>query len=460
MKKNVLLIIIALALIIGDFLLYQDRNILFKKTDNEKKIPAKEKDLNAFGMVYTKDNNVLNIKIANKFYKITIPEQIDIQSINIGSNLQITYKGSLDNTNDIEIKEIKKVSDTDSILKAWQDEGIFKDYYAKALEKLNSLSLEEKIGQLLLVRTPEENKEGAIENYNLGGYILFGRDTKGQSKENLLSTITSFQQVAKIPMLIATDEEGGTVVRISNNPSLRDEKFLSPREIFNESGYEGIENVTKEMNELLPSLGINLNLAPVADISTNPDDFMYARSFGQDAQATAKYIETVINASKGSKLSYVLKHFPGYGNNKDTHTDFSIDERSLESFKNNDLIPFAQGVQSGAEAIMVSHNIISAVDSNNPASLSLEVHKIARNDLSFSGILMTDDLDMDAIKVHTEGSPVIKALLADNDMLILSDYDRAFSDIKEALNEGTITEEYLNYHVFKVLAWKYYKGLL
>ena len=103
---------------------------------------------------------------------------------------------------------------------------------------------------------------------------------------------------------------------------------------------DGIKNTTVEMNNLLAELGINVNLAPVADVSNDPSDFIYDRALGGDASQTAEYIKTVIETSKGSKVSNVLKHFPGYGNNKDTHTGISNDERSLDSFWSNDLIPF------------------------------------------------------------------------------------------------------------------------
>ncbi len=464
-NKVIILTIIALILIIGDFLLYQDRDLLFKRLDDNKKVEKKKKEdspSTVFGIVYEVNAPSLVLKANDGyFYTLNIPEGIDISSLKLGTNVKITYKKSLDINKDIQDIEIKNVDleSTEELPEAWQDTGIFKDYYQEAYEKLKTLTLEEKIGQLLLVRVPEDGQIEAIQNYNLGGYILFGRDTKGETKDSLKSKIASYQQAAKIPLLIATDEEGGTVVRISNNPNLRESKFLSPRDMYNEAGYEGISEEAKEMNNLLTELGINVNLAPVADISTDESDFIYQRSFGVSTEGTSKFIETVIKASKESKVSNVLKHFPGYGNNKDTHTGISIDERSLDSFKENDLVPFKTGITAGAEAIMVSHNIINAVDGSTSASLSFPIHKLATNYLGFRGILMTDDLDMDAIKENISNF-VVKALLANNDLLILSDYEEALNEIKNALNGQTLTEEYLDYHVFRVLAWKYYKGLL
>ncbi len=461
MKKNIIiLVIVAGILIISDFLLYQNRNIFSKKSNQDNKKSENVIDKTIMGIVYESSVSSLLLKANDGyFYNIALNENNSTE-LKMGSNIKITYQGTLNKTNDTQNLEIKNIENLNmaTLPESWNDKGIFKDYYEQAYEKLQTLTLEEKLGQLLLVRVPEEGQTEAITEYNLGGYILFGRDTKGETKESLNTKINTYQQAAKIPLLIATDEEGGTVVRISNNPNLRSTKFLSPRETYQNGGYDGITQQANEINTLLAQLGINVNLAPVADISIDENDFIYQRSFGIDANSTAKYVETVIQASQQSKVSNVLKHFPGYGNNKDTHTGVAVDSRSLDSFRNNDLIPFQAGVKVGAEAIMVSHNIINAVDNANPASLSLSVHKLASNELGFKGILMTDDLDMDAIK--DIDNSVVKALLADNDMLILSDYKSAINALKTALNDGTLTEDYLNYHVFKVLAWKFYKGLL
>lgn len=459
MKKNIIILaIIAGILIISDFLIYHDRNILSKKSNQNNKKQVIYKTI--AGIVYdVSDSSLLLKSNAGYFYNIALNENNTTQ-LRMGSNIKITYQGNLDKNQETQSLEIKNIENINlaTLPESWNDKGMFKDYYEQAYEKLQTLTLEEKLGQLLLVRVPEESQIEAIKEYNLGGYILFGRDTKGETKESLNTKINTYQKAAKIPLLIATDEEGGTVVRISNNPNLRSTRFLSSRETYQNGGYEGIALQANEINSLLSELGINVNLAPVADISTDENDFIYQRSFGIDANSTAKYVETVIQASQKSKVSNVLKHFPGYGNNKDTHTGVAVDSRSLDSFQNSDLIPFQAGVKAGVEAIMVSHNIINAVDNTNPASLSLNVHKLASNELDFKGILMTDDLDMDAIK-NIDNS-VVKAILADNDMLILSDYKSAINSLKNALNDGTITEDYLNYHVFKVLAWKFYKELL
>ena len=339
-----------------------------------------------------------------------------------------------------------------------ESKELFEDYYNKANELLNTMTIDEKIAQLFLVRVPDNSLE-EVKKYQFGGYILFGKDTKNLTKDELKNKIASWQNVSKIPLLIAVDEEGGTVVRISNNKNLRETKFKSSQELYNEGGFDLIKEDTKEKNNLLYELGINVNLAPVADVSTNPDDYMYKRSFGKDYTKTKEYIKTVIRASKDTNVSNVLKHFPGYGNNLDTHTGVAIDNRTLDEFRNNDFVPFIQGINDGAEAILVSHNIIENIE-NFPASLSKNVHNILKNELKFSGVIMTDDLAMSGITKNITESPSVMALKAGNDLIIITDYLTGINDIKNSLNNNEINEDLINKAVLKIIAWKYYKGLI
>lgn len=338
------------------------------------------------------------------------------------------------------------------------DNGIFSTFYEEAYNLLETMSLDEKISQIFLVRVPKENEISIIEEYQFGGYLLFGKDVNNITKEDLINKINSFQTVSKIPSIIAIDEEGGTISRIRTNPNLVEEPFSSPMDLYKEGGLPLIEEDLIRKNNLLTELGINLNIAPVVDISS-PDSFIYKRTLGEDANTTSIYASKVIEVSKQSKVSYVLKHFPGYGDNIDTHTGIAIDNRTLDELKEKDFLPFISGINSGAECILVNHNIMTNIEDNMPASLSKEVHNILRNDLSYTGIIITDDLYMDAIKKYQE-NPSIKALLAGNDMIIITDYITGINEIKEAINNNTIDINILNKAVLRILAWKYYKGLL
>ncbi len=336
---------------------------------------------------------------------------------------------------------------------------LFEDYYEDALKVVNKMSLEEKVGQIFLVRY-DVNKVVEEKSYYPGGYILFAKDFENHTKESIKEEIDNDQNLSKYPLIIAVDEEGGTVTRVSRYEELRESKFPSPQEIYNEGGYELLKEIEKEKANLLLSLGINTNLAPVADVSTDPNDFIYERSFGKNAEETAEYIKKMVEYSNENHINSTLKHFPGYGNNVDTHTGVAIDERSYENFVENDFLPFKAGIEAKVPSILVSHNIVEQIDQDYPSSLSAKVIGELRNTLGFSGIIMTDDLAMDAVKSYVEDSSAATlALQAGNDMIITSDFITMYNEVLNAVKDGIIDENILNEAVIRVTAWKYYSHL-
>ncbi|MGG7212920.1 glycoside hydrolase family 3 N-terminal domain-containing protein [Clostridium nigeriense] len=331
----------------------------------------------------------------------------------------------------------------------------------KANEILKTMSLEEKIGQMFLIRCNEYTAIDDINEYKVSGFILFDENIDGENKESLSSTISTYQTNSPIKLFIAIDEEGGTVNRLSWYSEFRSVPFYSPQELYNEGGYPLIITDTKEKATLLKSIGINMNLAPVADISTDPNDYIYPRTFGKSAEETAEYIKTVVKTMKENNIGSTLKHFPGYGDNLDTHSGISIDNRSYESFLNNDFIPFKAGVDAGADSILVSHNIINSIDENLPASLSKKVHDVIRNELNFNGVIMTDDLQMSAIKDYIgEVNSAIFAVNSGNDLIISSDYEVQIPSIIEAVKNGDIKEKVIDEAVLKVLNLKLKLGII
>ena len=330
-----------------------------------------------------------------------------------------------------------------------------------AQEILNDMTLEEKIGQLFLVRRPPVEQLDLYLSMKPGGFILFGIDFAEKTKEQVINDIDYYQNNSEIPMIIGVDEEGGTVVRVSSNPLLSEERFKSPQELYEIGGLEEIKRDTLKKSELLLNLGINLNLAPVADVSVNKIDFIYQRAFGKSASETAEYVKTVVTSMNEKGLSSTLKHFPGYGSNVDTHTGSAYDTRPYEQFENNDFIPFIKGIESGAESILVSHNVIKAIDSKLPASLSKDVIDIIRNEMEFTGIIMTDDLSMGAITdLQSELPPEVMAILAGNDILIVTDFESSYKTLLNAVKIGGISKDRINESVLRILQWKYYMNLM
>ena len=328
---------------------------------------------------------------------------------------------------------------------------------------VSSMTLEEKVGQLFFVRCPADSAVEDVSTYHLGGYLLFGRDTKDKTANELIQTIQGYQDAAAIPLLIGVDEEGGTVVRVSSNPHLRSEKFASPQRLYALGGMDRILADTREKNVLLRALGFNVNLAPVADVSTYPGDFIYDRSFGQDAAATSGYVSAVTGRMRADGMGSVLKHFPGYGDNADTHTGIAVDDRPYEDFVNSDFLPFLAGMAAGGDtaAVLVSHNIVECMDPDLPASLSPAVHNLLRQDLGFDGVVMTDDLAMDAVGAYAgDGAVAVMALQAGNDMVVTTDYRSQIPKVLEAVENGSLEETVIDAACRRVLRWKQALGLL
>lgn len=331
----------------------------------------------------------------------------------------------------------------------------------KAKELLSTMTLEEKVGQMFFIRCMKDSALEDLQNYKVGGFILFDNNIKDETKESLTQTLSNYQSNSKIKLLIGIDEEGGIVNRLSWYPEFSAVPFYSPQELYNEGGYPLVASDTKEKAELLKSIGINMNLAPVCDVSVNPNDFIYPRTFGMDALETSKYIETVVNTMNENKIGSALKHFPGYGNNVDTHTGISVDERSYDSFQNSDFLPFKAGIDAGASSILVSHNIVKSMDSNLPASLSPSVNKIIRNELKFDGVIMTDDLQMSAIKEYIgDSTSAVLVIIAGNDLIIASDFDVQIPSVLESIRAGEIQEDRINESVLRILKLKFDLGII
>ena len=400
------------------------------------------------------------VKVSDQDNVIYTFKGVDDEPFEVGKNVEIKYSGTLDRNKETQSASIISAAaytDDGDVPFSLNDNGMFSEFYQMAYNKLKTMSQDEKIGQIFLVRVPSENQISDLQKYYFGGYLLFERDFKDKTKEDVINMINEYQESANIPLLIATDEEGGDVSRLSSNKNIVQEPFKSPSQLYQSGGMDTIREDTIYKSEVLKSLGINVNLAPVVDVATDPDSYMYERTIKESTSVTSQYAKTVIESSKNTGVSYTLKHFPGYGNNADTHTSSTTDNRTYSAIMEDDIPPFKAGIKAGAEAVLVSHNTVPALDKDNPASLSATVHNVLRNELSFTGIIITDDLDMGAI---TDGNAVIKAILAGNDLIIVTDYESAISKVKDALENGDIGESLIDKMAFRVLAWKYYKGLM
>lgn len=332
-----------------------------------------------------------------------------------------------------------------------------------AAEKaLEAMSLKEKIGQMFLVCVPHSqvNPED-IEAYHPGGYLFFTDFFQNRDKDAVSADIASYQKAAATPMLMAVDEEGGAVVRVSKFPAFRSQPFSSPQQCYKQGGLEAVLEQEGEKADLLLSLGINVNLAPVCDMTEDTHSFIYLRTLGQDPKTTADCISATVSLMNSKKIGSALKHFPGYGGNADTHTGIVHDTRPYEAFTEKDFLPFQSGIAAGAPCVLVSHNIVESMDPNTPASLSKPVHEILRNDLGFDGVILTDDLNMQGVQGYSGGENIaVAAIQSGNDLLCTYDYKEQIPAVMEAVKSGKISKEQIGSSALRILKWKEQLGLL
>jgi len=327
------------------------------------------------------------------------------------------------------------------------------------------MTLEEKIGQMYLVPSSGNASEmaTAIKQYHLGGIVLFGADFQNQTQAQLRAKIENWQNNSQYGLFITTDQEGGTVSRLSANPNLTKRNYPSPQDIYAKAGIAGVVKEYRKSAQILHKLGINWNFAPVVDVSSDKNSFIYARTLGQNYQITADYVRKVVPAIQRQKVIASLKHFPGYGSAADTHTGFASDNRSLNEFKANDFLPFAAGIKAKVDTVLVAHIVMSSVDNQYPASLSPAVHKLLRDGLRFKGVIVTDDMGMGAIKEFAQKqseNPDVLAVKAGNDVILSNGYMKGIPAIEAAVKKGQISKKQIDQSVKRILKLKAKENIL
>ena len=324
-------------------------------------------------------------------------------------------------------------------------------------EQLKSMTLEEKVGQMMIVgfNGTELNDDiiYSLNQFHFGGIILFDRNLESVAQAKALTTALQAKQ--KIPLFIALDEEGGRVARGKN--------FLPPAPSQEEIGRGGDVSAATywaEHNvEILRSIGVNLNFAPVADVGSKD-----TRSFASDAQTVAEFVEASAQGYERQNFFYTLKHFPGIGKSKiDPHQEVSHVEDSRAVLEVEDLPPFARVIRDHDNSrfmVMVGHLIYDAIDPNNSASISRSIITgLLRDGLGFDGVIITDDLEMGAIKNNVDLSTIgVRMILAGGDIaLVCHDYasqQAVYNGIIDAVRRGEISEERINESVRRILKMK------
>lgn len=327
----------------------------------------------------------------------------------------------------------------------------------RAREIMSKMSVEDKIAQMFIVRCPADSVEAveALNGFKFGGYVLSSKNIDNQTIDSLTQIIENYQSASQIKMFIAVDEESGSGTQLNSFTELSAEKFKSLRELFSEGGLEAVAAETEEKAVLLSSLGFNLNLSPVCDISQNESHYL-----GEDAETTSLFVKQAVEIAKKSGIGSALRHFPGYVSNG-TNAAIVTDNRTYDTFTAVDFLPFMDAIEAGAGGVIMSHNIVKCMDEDYPASLSKKVNDILRYDLNFNGVIITEDLSMSAIMIYTNGDDAaVAAIEAGNDLISCADFAIQFPAVVKAVSSGKISQKQINESVMRILAWKLDLGII
>ncbi len=333
---------------------------------------------------------------------------------------------------------------------------------------LNSLTLEEKIGQMLIIEYRYPNVDEKLTNYlntlKPGGFILFKENL--QEYNSSLNFIESINSLSNIPMFMGIDEEGGRVDRIENTLNYPYEKIPPMSEIGATNDENIAYNTGVKIAEILKDFNINMDFAPVIDVYSNINNTVIGnRSFGSNPYLVAKMGIALQNGLKDNNIIPIYKHFPGHGDTAtDSHYDLPVITKTKEELKELELIPFMEAINKGADVIMIGHLAIPSITNDNtPASLSKTlITDLLKNELGYQNLVITDALNMQAITKNYSDKEVYElAINAGVDLLLMpNNKDNVIDLIKELIAENKITEEQINSSVTKILTLKSKYGLI
>lgn len=346
-------------------------------------------------------------------------------------------------------------------------------------EILDSMTLEQKIGQLFMIRPDQldtrlTNAEihrdrapgvksmndimrATLDKYPAGGFAIFTKNISGPDQ------LKNFTQALKVSCNIipfmAIDEEGGRISRIANHKNFHVHKFASTQSIGDTGNPENARLAASTIASYLREYGFNMNFAPVADVNTNSRNIVIGdRAFGTNPEAVSKMVGAYLDGLHERKILGSMKHFPGHGDTKDdTHSGYVAVNKTWEELLQCELIPFVENF-SRADTVMIAHITMKNVTHDNlPASLSRElVTGKLRNELRYDGVVIADAMMMGAVaKNYTSSEAAILAIEAGCDILLMPyDYREAFNGILAAVKSGRISQQRLDESVTRILNLK------
>lgn len=337
------------------------------------------------------------------------------------------------------------------------------------------LTLEEKVGQLFIVRPdaldltlPQETIDdakadgvteltdamrGTLQKYPVGGVCQFGKNIESPAQIKAFNAF--LQEASDIPLFITVDEEVGAVARLANNDAFDLPQYTSAAAIA-EGGAGNVHFIGSTIGGYLHMYGFNMDFAPVADVNTNPDNpIIGTRAFSSDPAVAA---ECAVAMAKGLAEEGILptfKHFPGHGDTaEDSHTGLAYSCRTVDELAACELLPFEAAAEAGPHAVMVGHIVVPELTGDTPATLSAAAIALVPD--AENTLIVTDSLAMGAITdSYTPGEAAVLALQAGCDVLLMPNgLADAYDAVLAAVQDGTISEQRLDESAAKILRMK------
>ncbi|WP_156920550.1 beta-N-acetylhexosaminidase [Thermicanus aegyptius] len=329
------------------------------------------------------------------------------------------------------------------------------------------MSLEEKIGQLLLVGIEgtevDEKTRDLLGKYHVGGFILYERNVKGAEQLlallNRLKALNHMENGEKaIPLFLSVDEEGGKISRMPKEFT----PLPANRKIGMINRVDFSYKIGRIIAKVLSSFGYNMDFAPVLDINSNPKNPVIGdRSFGDQVKVVTTLGVKTMEGIQAGKVIPVVKHFPGHGDTSvDSHDELPRVGKSLEELKTFELLPFKRAMENKADAVMVSHILLPEIDPDYPSSMSKKViFHLLRQALHFEGVVITDDMTMGAIvKNFPIEKAAVQAVLAGSDLILVAhghkEEVKVYEALKKAVEAGILSIERVDESLYRILSLK------
>jgi beta-N-acetylhexosaminidase len=347
---------------------------------------------------------------------------------------------------------------------------------------VDRMSLEEKVGQMFMTyaygtradQADPRNRaeygvdsfEQLIERYHLGGLIYFVWSDNVKDPRQIAGLSNGIQRAAttsgaRVPALIATDQEQGLVARIGEPAT----QFPGNMALGAARDPALARTAAAITGEELRAMGVNQNFAPVADVNVNPENpVIGVRSFSSNPDLVSALTEAQVRGYEGERVAATAKHFPGHGDtNEDSHTGLPVIDHTREELDTIDLPPFARAIGAGIESIMTAHIVVPALDdSGRPATLSRPIlTDLLRGEMGFDGVIVTDALDMQGVReMFGDARVPVEAIKAGADLMLMPpDLDLAYRSVLEAVRSGEISEGRIDRSVYRILRLKERLGL-